>query len=139
MILRVTYNRNAPAVGSYHVTLRHSVFGVISPFRVHVRLQREQQFFNRRFVKNSDISHRLQRVNQLCAFDSRHDRTPATFQSFDLRVRIHADDEHIAKLARAREVTNVSNMQHVETAVCQNDTDSVLSLGRNPRYQFFTT
>ena len=98
MIFRVAHYCNAPAVGSYHVTFGHGVFAVVSPFRVNVRLEREQQFFNCRLVKNSDISHRLQRIHQLCAFESRHDRTPGSLQPFDLRVGIHPDDEQLAEL-----------------------------------------
>src|ERR1043165_9369086 len=59
MILRVANDRDAAAVGSYHVTFRHGVFRVIGALCVNVRLQREQQLFNRRFVKNCDIGNRL--------------------------------------------------------------------------------
>src|SRR6185295_601350 len=64
IIFRVADDRHAPAVGSYHVTLRHTVFRVISAFRVDVRLQSQQQLFNGRFVENGHISHRFKRIHK---------------------------------------------------------------------------
>src|SRR5918912_4278889 len=64
MIFRVAHDGDAAAVGSYHVTFGHGVFGVVSAFGVHVGLEREQQLFDRRLVENGHVSHGFKRVDE---------------------------------------------------------------------------
>src|SRR5688500_9724887 len=121
MIFRVSDDCYAAAVGSYHVPFRHRVFGVVSAFGVYVRFECQQQFFDSWLVKNCDVTHTFQRSNNLSALTGGKNGATRTSEPFHLRIRIDADNQNVSQFACAREITNVSYVQHVETTVCENN------------------
>ena len=70
------------------------------------------------------------------AFVLRDQRSALAFELANAGVAINANDEHIAKLACLLERSNVPWMQHIETAVCENDAASVAFLAAKPQNRF---
>src|SRR6185369_5999485 len=137
MIFRVADDRHLPAVGSYHVTLRDCVGCVVRSFRVNVRLERQQKLFECRLVENRDVVHGLQRGNDLGPLIGGKDWSASAFLNRDLFVCVDAYDQNIAELFGAGEVTDVSDVEHVETAIRQNDSCPGFACGCDLSYQFF--
>ncbi len=117
MIFWIADDRHLSAVGSYHVTLRHRLDGVISSFRVDVGFQSEQEFFDGGFTEDRYESHWFERRNDFRAFASRQNRPARSFLKGNLLVGVDADDQHITEFSRAGEITNVPDMEHVETSI----------------------
>jgi hypothetical protein len=88
---------------------------------MNIGLEREQELFDCRLIENRYVSDRLERCDDFGAFGSGHDRTARAFLKGDLFIRVNTDDQHVAQLSRAREISNVANMQHIETAIRKNN------------------
>jgi hypothetical protein len=87
---------------------------------MHIRFQCEQQFFNCRLIEDRDVSYRFKCRHDLRSFSGRHYRSTRTFLKRDLFIGIDADHEHVAQFAGTGQVSNVSDVKHVETAVGKN-------------------
>src|SRR5713101_80897 len=97
MILRVTCDRHSTAVRSYHIAFRNRVFGVVSPFSVNVRLEREQQFRDCRLGENGDEVDRSEGRNDLGALILRNQRSAFTLKAASLRVGVNRYYQQIAQ------------------------------------------
>src|ERR1051326_757179 len=117
MIFWIADDRHLSAIGSYHVTLRHRFSRVISSFRVNVGLESEQEFFDGWLTEDRYESHGFECSHDFRAFRCRQDRSPGSFLKRNLLVGVDPDDQHITEFSRAGEITNMSDVKHVETSV----------------------
>jgi len=139
MIFWVADDRHLSAIGSYHVTLGHRACRVVRAFRMNVGFQSEQEFLDGRFVEDRYKRNGFECCHNFSAFSCRHDWPAVAFLKRNLFVGVNADDEYVAELSCACEVTNVSNMKHVETSVGQNDSCARFARGRHALYQLVAT
>src|SRR5689334_5098393 len=117
MIFWIADDRYLSAVRAYHLTFRHGVDRVVSSFRVDIRFQRKQQFFYGGFIEDRYVSHRLKCRYDLCAFDCRQYWSTSAFLNSDLLIGVDPNDENVPELARACEITDVSDVKHIEASV----------------------
>src|ERR1700741_3021266 len=121
MIFRIADDSALPAVGSYHVTLRHSFRGVIRSFRMNIRLECEQELFDCRLLEDSHVINRLESRHDFGTLYRRQDWSTGAFLNGDLLIGGNADDYYAAQRFGPGEVTTVPNVQHAETAVREDD------------------
>ncbi len=121
MVFRVSDDLDAAAEGSYHIALGHRLFGVVGAFGVDVRAEREQEFGDGRLVEDGDVVHGAQARDDLGALARGDEGAPLALQESHLLVRVDADDEQVAQALRRLKVTDVPDVQQVETAVGEDD------------------
>src|SRR6185369_994991 len=79
----------------------------------------------------------LQCGNDLGAFVGGQDWPPSSLLNGHLLVCVDADDQNISELFGAGEVTDVSDVKYVETAIRQNDSCAGFACRCDLSYQFF--
>src|SRR5215467_6317399 len=111
MIFWIADDRHLSAIRSYHVALGHRFGRVISPFRVNVGLQSEQEFFDGWLTKNCYEGNGFECRHDFRALCCRQDGSPCTFLKRNLLVGVDANDQHITELSGAGEITDMSDVK----------------------------
>jgi hypothetical protein len=86
-----------------------------------VGFQGKQEFFDSWFVEDGYKRNGFECRYDLCAFACRQDWPTIAFLNRDLFIRVNADDEDVSEFSCTREITDVSDVQNVETSIRQND------------------
>jgi hypothetical protein len=93
---------------------------------MNIRFEGKQELFDCWFVEDRDVVDRFKCGHNLGAFFCGQDGPARSFLNGDLIIGVNANDQYVAQLSRACEISNVADMKHVETAVRKN----------NPRTRF---
>src|SRR6185369_7123752 len=120
MIFWIADDCDLAAVRSYHVAFRDRFRRVVGAFSMNIWLECEQELFDGRLVKNRDVGDRLERSDNFSAFRCGQDRPACSFLNSDLFVGVNANDQYVAQLSCAREISNVADVKHVEAAIREN-------------------
>jgi hypothetical protein len=88
---------------------------------MNIWLESKQELLDCWFIEDCDVGDRLERSDNLGAFCCGQDRPACSFLNSDLFVGVNANDQYVAQLSRAREISNVADMKHVEAAIREND------------------
>ena len=129
MIFRIADDCDLAAVRSYHVAFGYGLRSVVGAFGVNVGFEREQELFDCRLVENGNVGDWLERGDDFGAFCCGQDWAAWSFLNSDLLVGVDTDDQDVAQLSGAREISHVADMKHVETAVSENDSCAFVSGG----------
>ena len=112
-------NPNAKPIG--RSPLWHRFRRVVGSFGVNVRAEGFEQRLDTRFTEEKDVIDGAKRGDEEGAPVLVKNWAARALQYADARVGIDADDEDIAFAARALEIADVANVQHIKTPVGEND------------------
>jgi hypothetical protein len=121
MIFRISDNRNLATVRSYHIALGDSFLRVVRALSVHIRLDCEEQFGNRRLCKDCDQINRLQGSYQFGTLAFGQNRPTGTLQSRNLFVGIDPNYQQVSQGARTLEISHVAGVQNVKAAISEHN------------------
>lgn len=121
MIFRVADYRDGAAVRADYLAFRDGFGRVIGPLGVKVGFDREQQFFDRRFVKYRNEIDTSEPGDDLGPLILGRMRTSLALQLTSLFVRIYGDNENIGKAGRTFQITKVAYVEKIEAPVGKND------------------
>src|SRR5690349_23617626 len=121
MIFWIADDCDVAAVRSYHVAFRYCFGSVVGAFGMNVWFECEQELFDCRLVEDRDVSDGLERSDNFSAFCCRQDWPARPFLNRDLFVGIDANDQYVAQLSCASEISNVADVKHVEAAIRENN------------------
>src|SRR2546430_11125973 len=108
MIFWITNDRYSSAKGSYHIAFRNGVLGVIGAFCVNIRLEREQQLFDRRLIEDRHEVDAIQCGYDLGSLVLGYERSAIALQSSSLLIGVHTDNQKIAQGFRRFKVANMA-------------------------------
>src|ERR1700687_2382629 len=121
MILWIAHDRHLSAKGSYHITLRNRLFGVVSALGMNVRLEGEQEFRDCWSTKNRDEIDSGQGRHDFGALVLRQEWAACSLQPARLLIRIDCDDQHVPQSPGCFQIADVPGVQNVEAPVGEND------------------
>src|SRR5919201_2321608 len=135
MVLGGADNRNVPAIFLHYLTFGHSLGRIVGALGVDLGTQFAQERAHVWFGKYHDRIDGFERGNDLSAFCSRHARASFSFQVANRGVVV--DGNHYTPTQRLgpAQITDMADMQHVETAVRQDDALPGAPPFCNPRAQ----
>ena len=119
MVLGIAHNFHSSAAGDHFVALGNGLGGVIGAFRMDVRADLANNRANIRFRENYHGIDIGQGGQNFCAFIGRHQGAPFTFQRADGSIGVDGHDQFPAQLFGGAQIAHMSDMQQIETAVCQ--------------------
>jgi hypothetical protein len=109
---------SASKVGQHGALARVQCLGpVVATFDVNVRSHNGQESVGTLLGENDDGIDARQRGEDGGTLTLRDERSSRSLEFTDRAVSVEADDKEIAKLARALQVTDVTEMKEVEAAV----------------------
>src|SRR5690348_10341529 len=131
MILGVADNGDRDAKAGGNGAFGYCFRGVVGALGVDVRAESFQQRFNRRLTEENHVIDSPKRSDEDCPSILIQNGTAGAFQGANRRIRVNADDQHIAFATRAFEIADVTNVKSIETAVGENDSLAALLVLRN--------
>src|ERR1044071_1549024 len=134
MIFWIANDCDVAAVRSYHVTFGYCFRGVVRAFGMNVWFEGKQELFDCWFAENDDVSDRLERCHDFSPFCCRQDWPARALLNCDLFIGVNANDHYVAQLSGASEISNVTNMKHVEAAIRENNSRARLPGRRDALY-----
>src|SRR6185369_1784807 len=112
MIFWIADDCDLAAVRSYHVAFRYRFRRVVGAFSMNIWLESKQELLDCWFIENFDVGDRLERSDNFSAFRCGQDWAARALLNSDLFVGVNANDQFVAQLSCAREISNVPDMKH---------------------------
>src|SRR5206468_11042094 len=125
MVLRVTDDGHLPAHRPYRGSLGHRPGRVVRPLRVHVRPDRGDEPVGRVVVEDDHVIDVAERAEELDALRGGYQGTSRAFQPRHRRVRVEADEEHVAEPSGRTKVADGADVQEVEAAGREDDASAL--------------
>jgi len=119
--LRPAGDGDPSAVSEDGLSFRDRLFRIIRAFGMDIRLQRHQDVFDVRLIKNSDKVHAGERGENISPLLLGKDGSSFAFELPDGRVAVEGHDQDVALFFGSLQIPDMAGMDQVEAAVGQDD------------------
>src|SRR6185437_2080887 len=121
MVLGIAHNGNAAATGDHHIPLGNGFRGVIGSFGVNIRANKADEIANVGRVKYEYGIYVGKSSENFCAFILGNARPASAFEGAHTGIRVYSHHQIAPQLFGAAQITHVSNVQNIKTAVGEDD------------------
>src|SRR5687768_6002491 len=121
MVLWVSDNDDLAAAFAHDVAFGNIFRSVVGALCMKIRSDRPDQFLDRRLIEDCDKVHASKAGYDLRPLAFGRVWPPIALQNSRLVIRVDADHQDVAERFSPSQITNVSNMQEVKTAVRKDD------------------
>src|SRR6185312_2824715 len=121
MIFRIANNGDAAPAGDHHIPLGDGLRGVIGSFGVNIRANKANEVANVKGIKDDHSVHVSQSCQNFCAFMLWNTRAACAFESAHTGIRVYGHHQIAAQLFGPAQITYMSNVQDIKTAVGEDD------------------
>ena len=96
MVLRISDNHHATAVGDYDARFRDAFRSVVGAFALNVGAEPAEKSRRRSIREHRDVVDDAQRCDELSALELRHHGAPLTLELPNRRVAVECNDEYVS-------------------------------------------